>query len=116
MRYAPGSSDFLVFSEFFFKNAYLVRHVLAGLLSLIVLFGWMISYFEQFSLSDGLYFAFITALTIGYGDIHAITATGRVLCILTGIVGMLFTGITVAVANRSLHETGVHQNALSEHE
>ena len=59
-----------VFSTFvlhFFRYAFYVRHVLIGLLVLIVLGGITISQVEGIELGDAIYFAFITGLSIGYG-------------------------------------------------
>jgi hypothetical protein len=52
-----------------------------------------------------MYFSFITAFTIGYGDITPITIIGRVLAILMGLIGIIFTGLVVAVATRALVNT-----------
>jgi uncharacterized membrane protein len=55
--------------------------------------------------ADALYFTFVTGLTIGYGDIAPLTLAGRVVAILTGLVGILITGLIVAVAVYALRET-----------
>ncbi len=102
-------SDFAVFVRLFFVNSWMVRQVLLGLLTLIVLLGVLISRVEEMPIGEGIYFAFITALTIGYGDINAVTVPGRIMCVVTGIFGMLFTGITVAIATRSVHDTAEAQ-------
>jgi voltage-gated potassium channel len=52
-----------------------------------------------------LYFAFITGLTIGYGDIVVKTPVGRILAVLIGFIGVLFSGLVVAAALRALGET-----------
>jgi len=44
----------------------------------------LFSYFEHKSLSDSIYWSFITALTIGYGDLSPATLEGR-------IVGIVFS-------------------------
>ncbi len=101
----------LVFSTFvrhFVKYVLLVREVLAGLLLLIVLGGAAISRLEGLDLGQALYFAFVTGLTIGYGDITPETGGGRAVSILIGLTGLLFTGMTVAVATRALAEM-VHE-------
>ncbi len=113
MHGSNKANDFIVFTGYFLQIALVVWQVLLGLLLLILLLGCLIAQVEGFALGEGIYFAFVTALTIGYGDIHAETSSGRALSVATGIVGMLFTGITVAVANRALHATVQHQNHLS---
>ena len=56
------------------------------------------------SLTEALYFAFITGLTVGYGDIVATTAIGQVISVLLGSVGLLFAGQVVAMAVRALEQ------------
>jgi voltage-gated potassium channel len=53
-------------------------------------------------ITDSLYFAFVTAFTIGYGDIAPVTAGGRIVSLLVGLLGLVFTGLVVAIATRSL--------------
>ena len=82
-----------------------VRELIVSLLLLIVLGGVTISQVEDIKLGDAIYFAFITGLSIGYGDISPETAVGKVLSIAIGLAGMLFVGLTVAIATRALAKT-----------
>jgi voltage-gated potassium channel len=82
-----------------------VRELIVSLLLLIVLGGVTISQVEDIKLGDAIYFAFITGLSIGYGDISPETAVGKVVSIAIGLVGMLFVGLTVAIATRALAKT-----------
>ncbi len=52
---------------------------------------------EKMPLEDTLYFAIVTGLTIGYGDIVVKTHFGRLVAILIGFIGILFTGLMAAV-------------------
>ena len=56
-------------------------------------------------MGEAFYFAFITGLTVGFGDLVSHTGTGRLVAVLIGFVGMLFTGLVVAVALRALSES-----------
>jgi hypothetical protein len=85
-----------------------VRGTLAFLLLLISLGGVVVSKVEDIKLGDGMYFAFVTGLTIGYGDITPQTTTGRIVSVIIGVVGVLFVGLTVAIATRALRDTMKH--------
>ena len=102
------ANAFMDFVRCFVRNALHVREVLLGLLALLLVGGVAISYVEQLDLAEAIYFSFITGLTIGYGDIAPATNWGRVLCVLIGLIGMTFTGITVAVATHSLADSLRH--------
>lgn len=93
---------FLTFCRYFLTYVLHVREALIGLVVLICLGALGISSLEGRTLSESIYFAFITALSIGYGDIAPKTPGGRVLSVLIGLVGMVFIGLSVAVATRAL--------------
>jgi hypothetical protein len=61
--------------------------------------------YENIPLGEAIYFSFITGITIGYGDIVPHTTVGRVVSIALGFVGILFTGLVVAVMVRAVQET-----------
>ena len=91
----------------------MIRHILISSLILITVFGVVFSYLEDLDVGEGIYFAYITGLSIGFGDITATSIFGRTLCVITGVIGMLFTGMMVAVANRALQSTAemIHADA-----
>ena len=92
------SGHLLIYVRYLAKYLYFVRHVLLGFLVLLLLGAVAIAYFEDLRFGDSVYFAFITGLTVGYGDIEPVTAMGRVVSIAIALVGLLFSGLTVAVA------------------
>ena len=92
----------LVYVRHLAKYLYFVRHVLLGFLFLLLLGAVAIAYLEDLGFGDSIYFAFITGLTVGYGDIEPVTVLGRVVSIAIAFVGLLFSGLTVAVATRAL--------------
>ena len=51
---------------------------------------------------DGVYFAFVAGLTVGYGDLVPMHALSRVLAIGIGIAGVLLTALFAAIAVRAL--------------
>jgi voltage-gated potassium channel len=90
------------------RYALYVRESIMSLLLLIVLGGFTISKLESIKLGDAMYFAFITGLTIGYGDISPQTAWGRVVSVAIGLFGVLFVGLIVAIATRALADIARH--------
>jgi Ion channel len=53
-------------------------------------------------LGDGVYFTFVTGLTIGYGDLVPRQPLSRFLAILIGLFGTVVTGLVAAIAVRAL--------------
>ncbi len=76
-----------------------------SLLVLVILDAIVIALVEGISIGNSMYLSFITAFTIGYGDITPITIIGRVLAILIGLLGIIFTGLVVAISSRALLTT-----------
>jgi voltage-gated potassium channel len=80
---------------------YLLIHLLPiwGFLSvLITVFGIVLSKLEGLTIGRGIYFAWITATTVGYGDITPTDAVAKILCVLLAIIGIINTGIIVSIA------------------
>ena len=69
---------------------------------LVVLAGMLIAKFDKISLEDGIYFAFITALTVGFGDIIPKSRVTRVISIILALLGLVLVGILVAVSVHAL--------------
>jgi hypothetical protein len=95
---------FIHFSFEFLRIIWHVRSINLALFALIAINSWAISYVEKLPFGDALYFAFITGLTIGYGDIVVKTPVGRILAVLIGFIGILFSGLVVAAALRAVGE------------
>ncbi|MEK1838658.1 potassium channel family protein [Pseudomonas sp. NPDC089918] len=81
---------------------HVVWPIFSILLFLIVLFGLIISFLEGWDPFDGIYFAFVTGLTIGYGELVPKLAVSRVLAILLGFNGVLMTAIFAAISIRAI--------------
>jgi ion channel len=80
--------------------------VLSALLGIIVALGVLIGLIEGWSVHESIYFAFVSGLTIGYGDLAPKTLLTRMLAILIGVCGVLLTALVAAVAVKAL--TVVH--------
>jgi hypothetical protein len=59
---------------------------------------------KGWSVQDSIYFAFVSGLTIGYGDLAPKVLLTRVLAILIGVCGVLLTALLAAIAVRALSE------------
>jgi hypothetical protein len=99
---------FTTFVRYFIRYVLHVREILVSLLLLILAGGLTVSWVEGESLGRSIYFACITGLTIGYGDITPKTGWGMTVSVAIGFIGMIFTGITIAVATRALADLGKH--------
>lgn len=98
--------NFIRFVKHIWASITLVREVMVCLLVLICIGGVLIFYLEDdIALFDALYFAFITGLAIGYGDITPETTLGRIVAIAIGVVGLVFIGLIVAIATYALEES-----------
>ena len=98
-------SLFVDFIRTFVRYALHIRETIVSLIILITLGGVVFSRLEDHRLSDGIYFAFITGLSIGYGDIAPKTTAGQIVSVAIGFVGVLFVGLMVAIATRALADT-----------
>ena len=78
--------------------------ILSALLGLMTALGLVIGVREGWSVQDSVYFAFVSGLTIGYGDLAPKTLLTRVLAILIGVCGVMLTALLAAVAVRALPE------------
>lgn len=85
------------FIELFFWSIYLVAPLLGFLTFLIIALGQIVSSIEKWGKFDGLYWSFITATTVGYGDIRPLKKVSKALSVVIALVGLMFTGIMIAV-------------------
>lgn len=87
----------LDFIQLFFWSIYLVSPLLFFLILVIIIVGQIVRIREQWNIFDGVYWSFITATTVGYGDIRPLKKVSKALSIFIALVGMMFTGIIIAV-------------------
>lgn len=76
--------------------------ILSGLLGLIIAAGLVVGVIEGWSVPESIYFAFVSGLTIGYGDLAPQSLLARVLAISIGVFGVLVTALVAAVAVKAL--------------
>ncbi len=67
----------------------------------IILLGQFVGKIEGWSHFDSFYWSFITATTVGYGDIRPIKRGSKLIAVLIAILGLLLTGFLIALAVRA---------------
>ncbi len=86
------------FIDVFFFGLELAAPLLLALIYLILLLGQIVGTLESRGRLNSFYWAFITAITVGYGDFPPVKPISKILSVLTALIGIIFTGIIVAVA------------------
>ena len=76
--------------------------ILSGLLVFKASVGAIVATLEGWSLWQGVYFAFVTGLTIGYGDLAPKQPLTQLLAIVIGFSGILLTGLVAALAVKAI--------------
>src|SRR6478752_5121856 len=77
--------------------------ILSGLLVFKAGMGAIVAALEGWSIWQGIYFAYITGLTIGYGDLAPRQPLTQLLAITIGFSGVLLTGLVAALAVKAIH-------------
>ena len=91
--------DFTIdYLQLFYLNIKLAFPLLAFSVLLIVLLGIIVGIRESWGRLDSIYWAFITATTVGYGDIRPSRPGSKTLSVLIAFIGLIFTGLLVALA------------------
>lgn len=96
---------FIRFSNEFVRIVWHFKVIFLTLIALTVIGAVVIAHYEGLSPGEALYFAGVTGLTIGYGDIVVKSSAGRIVAILIGFIGVLFTGLVVAAALRAVGQS-----------
>lgn len=81
---------------------YELSGVILLLVAVIAFSGALISRFDRIPLEDAIYFAFITAFTVGFGDLAPRSRGARVVAVILALFGLILVGIFVAVAVHAL--------------
>ena len=93
------------FTRDFIRMCWHVRGVFLALLTFLLAGALTIAGVENMPLGEAVYFSFITGLTVGYGDIVPNTTIGRIVCVALGFIGIIFSGLVVAIVVRTTRES-----------
>jgi len=85
------------FKEFLY-GLWLTFPLLLSLAVVVTVLGQAVGKLEGWSSFESFYWSFITATTVGYGDVRPTKRASRILAIAIALVGFTLTGILVAVA------------------
>ncbi len=96
------------------KSLGYVWPILSLLFAIMAGLGLVVARLEGWRLFDGLYFAFVTGLTVGYGDLVPKSGLARGLAIVIGFNGILLTAIFAAVGVRAL-ESATREGRAAAH-
>jgi len=88
----------LTFIKVFLVGVYLAGPLILFLSILIILIGQIVGRREAWRKWDALYWSFITATTVGYGDIRPKGRLSKALSVLIAFNGIILTGLIVALA------------------
>jgi len=88
----------VTFLKEFCIGLWLTLPLLVSLALAITLLGQAVGRLEGWSRFDSFYWSFITATTVGYGDVRPLRRKSKVVAILVAFLGLTLSGIVVAVA------------------
>lgn len=106
--------EFFLFNRHLFKMLHFVRGPFVALLLILLTFALITAEADDIALADAVYFIFITALTVGYGDITPSSEIARAISVLSGIIGVIFVGLLVAVSVRALEHAVEEKRQLQQ--
>jgi len=90
------------------KLGFVYWHIAASILwlqALIVMGGLAIAFLDKKPIGETMYLTYITALTIGYGDLTPESGLSKLIAIGIGVLGIIFTGLMVAATLKALELT-----------
>lgn len=105
----------LKFLRAFLRGLMFLSPIWLTLCVLIFGMGVLVAELEGLRLQDGLYFAWVTALTVGYGDVVMVRTLSQVCALLIALTGIVFSGIWVAIAVQAVRAAFTPENDSEPH-
>ena len=96
------------FLRLFFLGIYFIAPLLIIFMILISILGQIVGYKESWSRFDALYWSFITAFTVGYGDLRPLKKVSKIISIFIALIGIMFTGVIVAITVLTITKSFEH--------
>lgn len=95
----------ITFLKEFGLGLWLTSPLWLSLAAAITVLGRVAGKTEGWSEFDSFYWSFVTATTVGYGDIRPVKRASRIVAIVIALLGLTLTGILIAI--------GVHAASLA---
>ncbi|MDR3412083.1 MAG: potassium channel family protein [Formivibrio sp.] len=103
----------ITFLKEFGVGLWLSLPLLLSLGAAIALLGQVAGKKEGWSRFDSFYWSFVTATTVGYGDIRPVNRASKVIALAIALIGLTMTGILIAVAvHAATFALAVHDAAV----
>jgi hypothetical protein len=90
-----------VYVRTFVQGLAIAWPVLSGLLAVVAVIGAAVGLIEGWGVWRGVYFGYVTALTIGYGDLVPTRVATQLLALAAGFCGIAMTALLAALAVRA---------------
>jgi len=88
----------LTFIKLFLYGVVLASPLIIFFMVIITILGLIVGKKESWGKLESIYWSFITATTVGYGDITPVQKISKVLSIVIAFLGLILAGIIVALA------------------
>jgi voltage-gated potassium channel len=88
----------ILFLKDFAVGLWLMFPLVFSLIGAIILLGQTVGRRHGWSFLDTVYWSFMTATTVGYGDLRPTDRRSKIVAIVIAFLGLILTGIVIAVA------------------
>src|ERR1700758_443513 len=88
----------ILFLKDFAIGLWLMFPLVFSLIGAIILLGQIVGRRHGWSFLDSVYWSFMTATTVGYGDLRPTDRRSKIVAIVIAFLGLILTGIVIAVA------------------